>query len=456
MATILKGAPPAAQDSGYLPNRSAWFLVWALSLAAMISYVDRQILTLLLGPIKADLKLSDTEVSLLVGLAFVVCYALFGLVSGWLTDRYSRKGLVSIGITFWSIATAACGMANSFTSLFLARMAVGVGESTLSPAAMSLITDAFPRERLARAMSVFTSATFIGMGLAMILGGASIKIATALVENEPALFGDFAPWQLSFILIGALGSLAVIPMLLAKEPPRQGIAVPVAGQAAAGGPPLGRFVKANGRTFAGLWIGYSLYAMSGIGALSWTPTFFIRTFGWTAPQIGVAYGLIVCIIGFIGVMIGPTVHAALTKRGMRDGYVLFPMTCLGAAGGLTIIAFSMPTAEAALAVIAVKQLIVSLPMPIMAMSMQIVAPSQLRGRLSAIYHFMGSILAAAVGPVSVAIFTDYLYRDESRVGLSIITNTALLVPLAILALWLAVKPYRQSLADADAGFARSY
>src|SRR5690606_13159348 len=106
---------------------------------AMISHVDRQILTLLLGPIKADLGLSDTEVSLLVGLAFVVCYALFGLVSGWLTDRYSRKGLVSIGITFWSVATAACGMANSFTSLFVARMAVGVGESTLSPAAMSLI-----------------------------------------------------------------------------------------------------------------------------------------------------------------------------------------------------------------------------------------------------------------------------------------------------------------------------
>lgn len=448
-------APPAARQGEYLSSRSAWFLVWALSLASMISYVDRQILTLLLGPIKTDLQLSDTEVSLLVGLAFVVCYAAFGLVSGWLTDRYSRKGLVSIGIAFWSMATAACGMATSFASLFAARMAVGVGESTLSPAAMSLITDAFPRERLARAMSVFTGATFIGMGLAMILGGASIKVATWLVANGPAIAGGFAPWQLSFILIGALGSLAIIPILAAKEPPRQGIARLADGQISAG-PPLGGFLKANRATFACLWIGYSLYAMSGVGALSWTPTYFIRTFGWTAPQIGIAYGLIVCVVGFIGVMIGPTIHAALARRGMRDGYVLFPMACLAAGGIVSIVAFSMPTAEGALAMIAIKQLIMSLPMPIMAMSMQIIAPSQLRGRTSAIFHFMGSILAAAVGPVSVAVFTDYLYRDESHVGLSIITNTALMVPLATMFLWLAVRPYRTSLADADAGFARTY
>lgn len=443
------------QGSGYLSNRAAWFLVWALSLASMISYVDRQILTLLIGPIKGTLKLSDTEVSLLVGLAFVICYAVFGLVSGWLTDRHSRKGLASIGIAFWSMATVACGMANSFTSLFAARMAVGVGESTLSPAAMSLITDAFPREKLARAMSVFTGATFIGMGLAMILGGASIKIATELVKSGPAFFHNFAPWQLSFMLIGALGSLAVIPMILAKEPPRQGIAK-TATQEAVAGPPLGRFLKANIASFACLWTGYSLYAMSGVGALSWTPTYFIRTFGWTAPQIGIAYGMLVCVVGFIGVMIGPYLHAALAKRGMRDGYVLFPMACLAAGSLLSIVAFSMPTATGALAVIAVKQLLMSLPMPIMAMSMQIIAPSQLRGRTSAIYHFMGSILAAAVGPVSVAVFTDYLYKDEGQVGLSIITNTALLVPLATLFLWLAVKPYRTSLADADAGFARSY
>lgn len=455
MATVSTEAPAVVREGVYLSNRSAWFLVWALSLASMISYVDRQILTLLLGPIKADLELSDTEVSLLVGLAFVVCYAGFGLVSGWLTDRYSRKGLVSIGIAFWSMATAACGMAHSFATLFAARMAVGVGESTLSPAAMSLITDAFPRERLARAMSVFTGATFIGMGLAMILGGASIKLATWLVANGPSAMGGFAPWQLSFILIGALGSFALVPMLVAREPPRQGlVARPDA--RSAGGLPLGGFLKANRATFACLWIGYSLYAMSGVGALSWTPTYFIRTFGWSAPQIGIVYGLIVCIVGFLGVMIGPFVHAALAKRGMRDGYVIFPMACLALGGGISIVAFSMPTAAGALAMIGVKQLVMSLPMPIMAMSMQIISPSQLRGRTAAIYHFMGSILAAAVGPVSVAVFTDYLYRDESRVGLSIVTNTALMVPLATLFLWLAIKPYRRSLADADAGFTRTY
>jgi MFS family permease len=447
---------PAPAEATPMPTGSAWAVVWALSLASMVAYIDRQVLTLLFAPLKADLQLSDTEVSLLVGFAFVVCYAVFGLVSGWLADRYSRKGLVSWGIAIWSAATCACGAANSFATLFAARMLVGTGESTLSPAAMSMVTDAFPREKLARAMSVYTAASFVGMGMAMVLGGVGIGVATQIVESGAPVFGSMRPWQVSFVLVGAIGGLAVLPMLLIKEPPRGGRAAPAAPKAPLGGPPLGRFLRANAGAFGFIWIGYSLNAMSGVGTMSWTPTYFMRIYDLTAPQIGLMYGGIVAIVGLIGVMTGPTVFEWLKRRGMRDGYIVFPMICFALGAIPSIIAFSVDSLPLALGLIGFKQLIMTLPMPIMAMSMQIIAPPQLRGRMSAIYLFMGNILAAAIGPVTVAVFTDHLYRDENLLGMSIITNTLIMVPLAATCLWLAIKPYRTSLADADAGFVRTY
>jgi len=439
-----------------LPSHAAWFLVGALSLASMVAYVDRQILVLLFGPIKQDLGLSDTEVSLLVGLAFVACYSVFGLLSGWLTDRYSRKGLVSIGVLFWSAATAACGAANSFTQLFAARMAVGVGESTLSPAAMSSLTDAFPREKLARAMSVYTAAAFVGMGLAMVLGGFGIGIATHLVEADLPFVGGLRPWQLTFILVGAVGAVAVIPLMFTREPNRSRPVQNSATTESANGPPFLGFLKANKGSFGLLWIGYSLNAMAGVATMSWTPTYFIRTFGLSATEIGLIYGLIITVFGLIGVLSGPAVLAWITRKGFRDGYVLFPLICLAFGAVPSVLAFSTDIMWLALLLISFKQLVMTLPMPIMAMSMQIIAPSELRGRLSAIYLFMGNILAAAIGPVTVAIFTDYVFADEARLGSSIIANTVLMVPLAAACLWLAIKPYRASLADADAGFVRSY
>lgn len=439
---------PRAQAGG-------WFLVGALSLASMVSYVDRQILTLMFGPIKADLHLNDTQISLLAGLAFVICYSLFGLVSGWMTDRYPRKFLVAGGIAFWSAATAACGAASSFMQLFIARMGVGMGEATLSPAAMSMITDAFPRDRLARAMSVYTAASFIGMGMAMVLGGIGIGLVGRLIETHPAMFGDLRPWQAAFILVGAIGGLAAIPMLLTREPPRGG-AQPAAHATQSGGPRLQGFLGANAATFGFLWLGYSLNAMAGMGTMSWTPTFFMRIHGFTAPQIGLIYGLIVATVGLIGVLSGPAVFEWLKRRGLKDGYIVFPMCCFFAGAIPSVIAFSIDNAPISLALIAIKQLIMTLPMPIMAMSMQIVAPPQLRGQMSAIYLFMGNILAAATGPFTVAVFTDFVYRDENLLGLSMVTNTVLMVPMAAALLWFAIKPYRKSLSEADAGFVRSY
>ena len=145
---------PTGGAAPFPAARHAWFAVGALSLVNMVSYIERQILTLLFGPIKADFHLSDTEVSLLAGAAFVIFFVIFGLFFGRLADRVNRKRLIMIGAVFWGLATAACGAAQTFVQLFIARISVGIGESTLGPSALSMISDYFPRERIVRPISV--------------------------------------------------------------------------------------------------------------------------------------------------------------------------------------------------------------------------------------------------------------------------------------------------------------
>lgn len=142
-----------------------WYVVFVCTAAYVLSFVDRQILSLLIGPIKADLGISDTAFALLHGFAFSLFYATLGIPVAGLSDRTSRPVVISAGIAVWSLATAACGLAASFAGLFAARIMVGAGEAALSPASYALINDLFPRERLGRAIGVYSLGSFFGAGL---------------------------------------------------------------------------------------------------------------------------------------------------------------------------------------------------------------------------------------------------------------------------------------------------
>ncbi|WP_374651033.1 MFS transporter [Rhizorhabdus sp.] len=161
-----------ADDTADAPDeRYGWYAVSVLVLAYTLSYVDRQILTLMVEPIKASLQVSDVQISLLHGLAFAVFYTLLGLPIGRLADRHRRVTIISVGVFVWSAMTALCGLARNFGQLFAARVGVGVGEAALSPAAYSMIADYFGRKTLPKAMSFYTGAIYLGAGLALIAGG---------------------------------------------------------------------------------------------------------------------------------------------------------------------------------------------------------------------------------------------------------------------------------------------
>ncbi len=165
----------------------AWATVFVLLAAYAVAFIDRQILTLLVEPIRRDLHINDTQFSLLSGLAFTLFYTVMGIPLGWLADRGSRRKLILVSVLFWSAMTASCGMAKSFGMLFLARIGVGVGEAGLSPAAFSMIADSFPPDKRSRALSLYAMGAVAGVGLALIIGGAIIGWASTA---PPVVFAD--------------------------------------------------------------------------------------------------------------------------------------------------------------------------------------------------------------------------------------------------------------------------
>ena len=176
----------------------AWWSVFVFTVALMLNFLDRQVMTLLVTPIKRDLHLSDTQMSLLIGFTFALFYVIVGLPLSRLVDRGTRKYVVGAGIAVWSVMTAACGLAQSFATLALARMGVGIGESCNAPGTYSMTTDMFPREKLGRAISVIGIGTVAGQGIALLVGGTVIVALVKLGTVALPVVGTLHAWQLTF------------------------------------------------------------------------------------------------------------------------------------------------------------------------------------------------------------------------------------------------------------------
>ena len=194
-----------------------------LTLAYIVSFIDRQILSLMVDPIRNDLGIGEKQMSLLMGATFAVFYTFFGIPLGRLADRRSRRGLISAGIALWSLMTAGCGLTKRFWQLALMRMGVGVGEASLSPAAYSLISDYFRPALRSTAMSVYSMGIYLGSGLALILGGFVIGYTAGQEHAVLPWVGTVRPWQQVFLLVGLPGLLVALLLLTIREPERKGM-----------------------------------------------------------------------------------------------------------------------------------------------------------------------------------------------------------------------------------------
>jgi MFS family permease len=447
---VTAGEQPAARATPYPTTAYAWFVVGALSVTNMVSYVERLIPTLLFAPIKKDFGLSDTQVSLLAGFAFVLFYVVFGMLIGRLADRSNRKRIIIVGIFFWSLATMTCGLARNFAQLFLARISVGVGEATLGPSATSMISDYFPRERLARALSVYSGAQYLGAGLALVVGGFAIQLVSQLSPPVIPGIGRIAPWQMTFLAVGSLGMFVLIPMLFVKEPPRRGLIETGAGR---GGVPFSEvwaFLKLNKGTFGAIYGAFSIHAILGFGTVAWIPSYFVRVHGWQSHDIGYVYGMMVGVLGTAGVLLGARFAEWIAARGYTDAYVRAPLIVTVVIAVPQVLCTLMPTAALSLILLGICTLLSSFPVAVAIASLQIVTPNQMRGQVLSFYLFTANILGLGLGPTFVAMITDYFYKNEHSVGYSLSTAVALILPIVAVILALGLKPYRESLVRSEA------
>jgi MFS family permease len=399
----------------------AWWTVAVLTLTYIVSFVDRTVLSLLIEPIKADLQLSDTQIGLVQGLAFGVFYAVMGLPLGWLADRTSRRGLIAIGAGLWCVATACCGMAASFAQLFAARIAVGVGEAALSPAAMSMISDSFPKERRALPIGVYAAAAAMGAGLALIVGGGVIQLVSTRDAVTLPLFGEVARWQAAFMLVG-LGGLLILPLLLTiGEPVRRNEVAAVGSERR-----IDRFIVQHADFMVRHYMAVSIYSALIYAVLSWVPAQFIRVYGWTPGETGLRYGLVLLLFGGGGTVLGSLLAQQLRQR-VQHAAIWITALSMFIAGGLLWCAGSATDAWNALAWYAPALMVMTLPGGTAIQVIQEAVPNRLRGQASAVYYLMNSLVGLALGPLSVGLLTDYYYQDPLRIG-SALALIALVVP----------------------------
>ncbi|MEK7265818.1 MAG: MFS transporter, partial [Pseudomonadota bacterium] len=269
------------------PSRSyAWFVVLLCMVAYVFSFIDRQILALLIQPIRKDLDISDTQFSLLHGLAFSLFYATMGIPIARLADSRPRPVIIAAGVFLWSLATAATGLGKNFAQIFIARMGVGVGEAALSPAAYSMIADLFPKAALGRALAVYSIGTFIGGGLAYLIGGAVVGMVGDAPTIALPFVGDVRAWQVVFFIVGLPGLLlAAIFALAVRDPVRTS-----QGATSVSISDVFAFIAQNRGFFVAHYGGFTLCALALFGLMSWTPAYLMRVHGLTTAETGLLLG----------------------------------------------------------------------------------------------------------------------------------------------------------------------
>jgi MFS family permease len=438
--------PPGEEP--YPPLPYAWYVVGVLTLAYVVSFVDRQILSLLVGPIERDLGISDTQMSLLMGFSFAVFYTLFGIPLGRLADSRSRRLIIAVGIAAWSVMTAGCGLARRFWHLALFRMGVGMGEASLSPAAYSLIADYFRPQHRATAIGVYSMGIYVGSGLAFILGGLVVKFTSGRGQFDLPLVGATPGWRVIFFLIGLPGLLVSLLLGTVREPARQGVRPAGPGVAVAPPVPLREawaYLRDNRATFLCLNLGIACLTFAAYGVSAWVPTFFIRKHGWGADRVGVVFGLILAVAGTLGVAAGGRLADRLRHRGHDDAELRVAL--IAAVGWLPfgLLYPLMPRGAWAGALLAPAVFFSSAPFGVAPAAIQRMMPNSLRAQATALYLFVINLIGLGLGPTAVALVTDRVFRDKGAVDRSLLIVGLVADAAAAVLLWLGLRPYRRSL-----------
>ena len=405
-------------------------------LASIVSFVDRQVVAIVVGPMQADLGINDTQIGWLYGV-FAVFYAIAAWPIAYLADRASRKHLIAAGIFFWSVMTVACGLSRQYWQVLTARIGVGVGEASLGPATVSMVSDLFPRHQVPLALSIFQTAAVMGSGIAFIIGGFVLSIVQSAEPLVLPFFGELQPWQQTFVYVGLPGLLLAVGVLALREPSRR---VVRSEKDEGSGTLLRAFYRDNFKALALHHCGFLAFALLGYAFVFWSVSFFVRVHGEDAATAAQTFGWIFFLTGPIGPVLAALLARRLTERGHADGNIVAGMVAGCLAVPCIILIQLAPTTTWAYLLYVPAMILVNAPFGLANGSLPVIAPARIHAQVAAIYLFVVSI-GNLLGPPIAGFFNEVVFPDEGGVRYSIITVTGLFGIIGGMLLQAARKPY---------------
>jgi MFS family permease len=443
----------AGEVALYPSSGVAWYSVLVLMVMYVFSFIDRQIIGLLVGPMERDMHLTDTQVGLMGGTGFALLYTFLGLPIARFADRHSRRGIIAVGVLIWSCMATSCGLARTAVQLFLARMGVGVGEAALSPSAYSMITDSFPRSKLGKAFGVYNVGITVGAGIALLVGGIVVKqVSAAGASFNLPLFGTVRAWQLVFIITGLPGALLPLLLLTFREPRRTGLL-----RAGPGGtlepvrPSIGEvlgYVWQN-RAFYGLhFVGIGLLALAGYSVGVWLPAAIERVYPVSAADVSEVLGISTILMNSAGMILAGVLSDRLTRAGKQDAPII---VALISAAGIAILACFppfMPTITLLWTSFFISGITFNAYNTVGTLAINQVTPNQFRAQVSSVYLFVVNALGLGVGPPLVGWITEHVFHDKLKLRYALVSVVFVSATIAIVLL-AAVRPiYRRKQLEA--------
>lgn len=412
---------------------TAWYMVGILMLGYILSFIDRVILGLLVGPIRADLGISDTQMSLLYGFVFAIFYTVIGVPIAWAIDRYNRRNIIAASVALWSAMTAFCGLARNFTQLAFARIGVAIGEAALSPGAYSMAGDSFPEKRLGRALSVFMFGLPVGVGLALIIGGLVIQAVSGAPEYVLPLVGTVRAWQLVFFIVGVPGLALALLTLTVREPARRrrpGDSTRVSVPATLA------YMARRWRVYSAMILGFAVLGMVMNVYQIWGVQHFVRLHGLTVPEAGLRLGIAIAVFGTAGILTGGWLTDRWRAAGATDAALRVGMTAAVALAPLAV--WCMLTDSVVLASVLLVPIgfFTSFPFGAGATAVVVLTPPRMRAQVSAIYLLFVNLIGIGFAPFITAVLTDRLFHSDLAVGRSVALVTGIAaVAACLLFLW---------------------
>lgn len=421
----------------------AYYALAILLAAYILSFIDRNVMAVLIGPIRQDLDISDFQYSLLHGVAFSLFYIVLGIPIARLADHSNRKWIITIGIFLWSIMCCLCGMARTIVMLFIARIGVGVGEAALSPPAFSMLSDYFPPAKQARAFAIYSLGVTLGGGLSAIIGGYVYSLFAATGGTTLPLIGHVSAWQMTFISVGAPGLIIVALLAFIKEPERRVDRDPIPAETDSSLREFWEYLKRHRRIYIGVMGANSLLTVMTYGTLAWFIEFLIRTYGIERAQAGLHFGLINIIAGSLGaIAIGWCVQP-MVQKGIIDApaRMLLIIACL----------LVVPATLGPLSPNPTMAIILACPAMFFlngfygpgVTALQMITPNRMKAQVTALSLFFANFFGLMLGPTIVATLTDFVFGSDEDLRYSLAVLPVVLCPIAALLAYQALKPYRE-------------